>query len=295
MTNQASRNLKQTLDRQDIKDKIIKAVKDLPPMPKVIIKIQTLLIDPNSNTKQIADLIETDQAIAAKVLRMANSSFYGMSGKVSSVQHAAVILGFKSLAELTTVAGFSGLLGKKLSGYGYNSNELWKHSLAVALASKIISEKINPEFTNEALTAGLIHDIGKLILDPFVLERREAFDILLEGGNQTFLEAEKQILGFDHAEIAAEICKNWKYPEPLTLAIKYHHNPSRSNENQMAFILHLADYIAILSGAGYYIHEILDIREEGTENFLSIHQKDLKNISSEILESIVKIEDELEM
>jgi putative nucleotidyltransferase with HDIG domain len=293
MSNEAQQKSTETESQVDLKDEFIKAVQDLPPMPKVMLKIQKLLLDPNSNAEEIAGYIETDQALAAKVLKMANSPYYGMSGKVSSIQHAAVILGFKIIGELTTMAGFSHFMGKKLPGYGYYSDELWKHSLAVALASKIIAEKINPELSGEALTAGLIHDIGKLILDPYVLEKRDAFNKLIEDENQTFLTAEKQVLGFDHAEIASEICNHWKFPESLALAIKYHHNPSLSNKNEMAFILHLADYIAVLSGSGYDIDEILDIREEGTDAFLRIHQKDMKVIGAVIIESVVKIEEEL--
>ena len=283
----------QTKSQADLKNEFIKAVQDLPPMPKVVLKIQKLLLDPNSNAEEIATYIETDQALAAKVLKMANSPYYGMSGKVSSIQHAAVILGCKIIGELTTMAGFSHLMGKKLPGYGYKSDELWKHSLAVALAAKIIAEKINPELASEALTAGLIHDMGKLILDPYVLENRNAFDELVEDENLTFMRAEKQVLGVDHAEIASEICDHWKFPGSLSRAIKYHHNPSLSNKNEIAFILHLADYIAVLSGSGYDIDEILDIREEGTYAFLKIHQKDMKVIGAVIIESVVKIEEEL--
>jgi len=293
MINEAQQESIEAPYQQDLKAEFLKAVKDLPPMPKVLFKIQKLLIDPNSDAKQIAGYIETDQALAAKVLKMANSPFYGLTGKVSSVQHAAVILGFKTLGELTTLAGFSDLMGKKLPGYGYNSDELWRHSLAVALASRIIAEKINPELSNEALTAGLIHDMGKVILDPYVFDHREDFEVFVEDENQTFLVAEKHVLGFDHAETASEMCRNWKFPDSLALAIKYHHNPSRSDGNEMAFILHLADYIAVLSGSGYDFDEILDVREEGTEEFLSIHQQDMKKIGNLILESIIKIEEEL--
>jgi putative nucleotidyltransferase with HDIG domain len=293
MTPTTSHNPNAAVDQQDLRKKIKRAVKDLPPMPAVVNKIQQLLFDPNSTAQQIADFIETDQAIAAKVLKMANSTYYGMSGKVSSVHHAAVILGFKALGELCTIAAFSDFMGNKLPGYGYHSDELWKHSLAVAGAAKLIAEKLDPQIVHEALTTGLIHDIGKLILDPYVLEQRETFDAFIEGGDQTFLEAEKQILGFDHADIAADICKHWKFSESLTQAIQYHHCPSRSHGNQMAFILHLADYIAVLSGSGYDIDEVLDIREEGTEEFLDIHQKDIISISSSIIEYIFKIETDL--
>ncbi len=293
MMNEAHLESAETPDHQGLRAEILKAVKDLPPMPKVLFKIQKLLLDPNSDAKQVAEYIETDQALAARVLKMANSPFYGMSGKVSSVQHAAVILGFKTLGELTTLAGFSDFMGKRLPGYNYNSDQLWKHSLAVALAARIIAEKINPKLTNEALTAGLIHDMGKIILDPYVLEHREVFDEFVEDENQTFMVAEKQVLGFDHAEIAFEICESWKFPAPLGQAIKYHHRPSLSDGSEMAFILHLADYIAVLSGSGYDIDEILDIREEGTEGFLSVHQRDVKTIGRLIFESITKIEEEL--
>ncbi len=293
MTDETPQKSTESESQPDLKDEFLKAVQDLPPMPKVMLKIQKLLLDPNSNAEEIAGYIETDQALAAKVLKMANSPYYGMSGKVSSIQHAAVILGFKIIGELTTMAGFSHLMGKKLPGYGYKSDELWKHSLAVALGAKIIAEKIKPELSSEALTAGLIHDMGKLILDPYVLENRDAFDKLIEDENHTFLSAEKHVLGYDHAEIASEICDHWKFPESLAQAIKYHHNPSLSNENEMAFILHLADYIAVLSGSGYDIDEILDIREEGTDAFLSIHQKDMQIIGAVIIESVVKIEEEL--
>lgn len=293
MTKENHQRQNNNQDSRDLKAAFIQAVQDLPPMPKVLFKIQKLLLDPNSDVEQIAGYIETDQALAARVLKMANSPFYGMTGKVSTIQHAAIVLGFKTLSELTTMAGFSAMMGKKLPGYGYYSDELWKHSLAVALASKMIAEKINPDSANDALAAGLIHDLGKLILDPYVLDQREAFDELIDKENQTFLIAEKQILGFDHAEIAAEICDHWKFPESLTQAIKFHHNPSLSNGTEMAFILHLADYIAVLSGSGYDLDEILDIQEEGTDKFLSIHEQDVKSIGDAIFDSVLKIEEEL--
>jgi putative nucleotidyltransferase with HDIG domain len=293
MTDDQKQKSNESPDRQELKDEFLKAVQDLPPMPKVLFKIQKLLLDPYSDTQQIAGYIETDQALAAKVLKMANSPFYGMTGKVSTIQHAAIILGFQTLSELTTMAGFSAIMGRKLPGYGYHSDELWKHSLAVALSSKLIAEKINPDLINDAFTAGLIHDLGKLILDPYVQDQREAFDEFIEDENQTFLIAERQILGFDHAEIASEICSHWKYPESLTQAIRYHHNPSESNGSEMAFILHLADYIAVLSGSGYDLDEILDLKEEGTDKFLNIHEKDVISIGDALFESVLRIEEEL--
>jgi hypothetical protein len=126
---------------EHLKNQIIAGIKDLPPMPQVVIKIQQLMADPNSMTKQVSDVIESDQAIAAKVLKIANSAFYGLSGKVSSIQHASIVLGYRTLGEIVNMAAFSGALEKRMPGYGYEAEDLWKHSLAVAFISKMIAVK----------------------------------------------------------------------------------------------------------------------------------------------------------
>jgi HD-like signal output (HDOD) protein len=143
-----------------LKDKILKSVKALPPMPQVVIKTQELMADSSTDAKKIAEIIETDPSIATKVLKIANSSYYGMSGKISSISHASVVLGYKILGEVVTLAGAEGILDLKLPGYGYDSKDLWKHSLAVAMGSKIISNSKNPGLVKEAHMAGLIHDVG---------------------------------------------------------------------------------------------------------------------------------------
>jgi hypothetical protein len=115
---------------EDLKKKILRHVKDLPPMPQTVLKAREIMANPNSDFKELANLFETDQAIAAKILRMANSPYYGYSGKITSIQRAAVVLGHKTLGELITMRGTAGLLGSKLVGYGLDSGALWKHSLA---------------------------------------------------------------------------------------------------------------------------------------------------------------------
>jgi len=125
------------------------------------------MADPDLDIKGVASLIETDQAIAIKVLKLANSAYYGFSGKVSSIQNAFVVLGYKTLVQILSIASFSTFMGKNLPGYGFESEDFRRHSLAVALSSKVIAEKIDPSLANEAHTAGLIHDIGKIILDKY--------------------------------------------------------------------------------------------------------------------------------
>lgn len=178
---------------------ILRKLKELPPMPQVMFKAREVMNDPKSNFKALADILETDQAMAARVLRLANSAYYGLAGKVSSVQHASVLLGYKTVGEIVSMAGSSTLLGDSLEGYKLDSGDLWQHSLAVALASKIIAKKIKPDLENDAFAAGLIHDSGKIVLDKYLQERQPFFETFMKDGQKTFLDAEKAILGFDHS------------------------------------------------------------------------------------------------
>lgn len=235
---------------QALKEKILRSVKDLPPMPQVAYKAREVIADSKSSFTDLAEVIKTDQAIVTRVLKLANSAYYGVSGKVSSVQHASVVLGMKTLMELLTLACASSSLSKTLKGYNLEAGDLWKHSLAVAFGSQVIANKKKPDLAQDAFSAGLIHDVGKIILDRHVLDRKETFEAFVQDGKESFLQAEKTILGFDHSQIASEVCERWRIPQQLSTAIKYHHSPSRSNGNELAYIVHVADMIAIMSGIG---------------------------------------------
>lgn len=236
------------MGERNLRERILGAVDNLPPMPRIIHKARQMVDDPNSNLKDLADLIENDQALAFKVLRLSNSAYYSRLEKVASVQEAAVVLGLKTLEELLTVACTHKVLGRSLKGYGLSSDVLWRHSLSVAIGSRIIASRKKPLLANQAFSAGLIHDAGKLILDKYVLEREEAFSRFLADKEESFLNAEKTILGFDHAEIAAKVCERWNFPKTISVPVRYHHNPSRFRSNELAYIVHAADQIAMWSG-----------------------------------------------
>ena len=113
-------------------------------------------------------------------------------------------------------------------------------------------------------------------------------------GQQTFLTAEKEILEFDHSEIASEVCKNWNIPESLTIAIKYHHYPSRSQGNELAYIVHMADVVAMMTGLGLGIDGLVYEADEAAMEFLGLQQEDLNHLMAEVLESVQKISDQMQ-
>ncbi len=272
-----------------LKKLILKRLKELPPMPQVMFKAREVMSDNKSNFKALADILETDQAMATRVLRLSNSAYYGLAGKVSSVQHAAVLLGYQTVGEIVSMAGSSSLLGESLKGYKLDSGDLWQHSLAVAISSRIIARMVSPDYENDAFASGLIHDAGKLVLDKYLLERNDVFTRFLSEGDKTFLEAEKQILGFDHAEIASEMCRTWKIPDALVRAIHYHHHPSRSSYNILASIIHVADSLSLMSGLGTGMDGMLYEMDSKAIDVLGLRTDSIEGIIQETVESVQKI------
>jgi HD-like signal output (HDOD) protein len=275
-----------------LKKKILRNVKDLPPIPQTILKAREIMANPESDFKELADLFETDQAIAAKILKLANSPYYGYSGKITSIQRASVVLGHKTLVELITVIGTAALFSNRLAGYGLDSGALWKHSLAVAFGSKIIAGMTEPALSNDAFTSGLIHDVGKLILDSYIQEKWELFEEFMADGQHTFLDAEKKILELDHAEVASEVCVTWNMPKSLTVAIRYHHAPSLSDSSKLAYIVHVADVIAMISGLGLGIDRTLYQMDDKAMEFLDLKEEDVNDIMGKVLEAAQKISEQ---
>ncbi len=280
-------------DLEKFKKKLLKSMSNLPPMPQVVMKAQEVMADPSSSFKDLGTVIEADPAIAGRVLKLANSAYYGLRGMVSSIHQASVVLGFETLGELIAVVGAAGLLDNVLEGYGLESGFLWQHSLAVAFGSRIIAQKKFPTLENDAFSAGLLHDAGKIILNEHVQAKEKEFDTLLNGGKNTYLIAEKQIFGFDHAEIAFELCKQWHIPESQGLAIKYHHNPSQSNDNQLAFIIHIADLIAMKGGIGTGRDAMLYEFEGNSLEFVGLDDENVEEIMNDVTDSVDKILQEI--
>ena len=277
-------------DARHLKDQIMKTLGDLPPMHEVVMKAQQIMADPNSDIEDLAVVIETDQSIVVSVLKLINSALYGLSRKISSIRQACSLLGLRTLQEVIMTAGVSNVLGRKLKGYEFGSGELWRHSIATGFCSRILAEKKNRELANDAYTGGLLHDVGKIILDPYVFERKDAFEDFMQDETQMVLDAEKEILGFDHAEIASDVCKKWNIPENVTVAIRYHHYPSHSDENELAYIIHTADYLVRSSGLGYEDDDLMCEIEEGALEFLGFERENFSDITFQILEYVQKFD-----
>jgi putative nucleotidyltransferase with HDIG domain len=191
----------------------------------------------------LAKVIETDPGIVAGILKVANSAYYGFRGKVTSVQHAAALFGTRRLAELIAAMSAGAMLGKAMEGYGLKAGDMWHHSIAVAVTASEIAAVVAEDTLESAYMAGLLHDVGKIILNPYVKERSLLFNQFFSSNpGKSIQEGERSILGFDHAMIAGILCDNWNLPKTISFAIRHHHRPSTADDHPLSHIVHLADY-----------------------------------------------------
>ncbi len=273
-------------DSAALKKRILYSIGDLPAIPDVVVKARRIMQSPLGGIRVLATTLEKDTGLAGRILRLANSAYYGLSGKVTSIQVACVLMGENILSEIINTAGVAALMDKSLQGYGLRAGDFWQHTLAVSVCARLITKKHNPALESDAFMTGILHDAGKLVMEPYVHTYREHFDTFLEAPDRTWLQAEKQILGFDHAEIASQVCRKWNFPDTFALPVRYHHYPSRSSGNFMAYVLHLSDYVATISGLGLGSDDLLYHLEDGTLSFLNIRQKEITDLLSQVVEAV---------
>ncbi|MGD8613854.1 MAG: HDOD domain-containing protein [Desulfobacterales bacterium] len=276
-----------------LKKKLFSCLDHVLPLPEVIMKAQKLLIDPNSKFEELANIIETDQEITLKSLKVANSAYYSLKMQVNSVRQACVILGLKVIAQIIMTAGTATLYNKALRAYNMSPKDLWRHSLATALSARKIADAVRTDTANEAFLAGLFHDAGKLILDEQIFSRKKAFKNFLGDSPKTHYEAEKQILGVDHSEIAAELCRRWKFPEAVTRAIRHHHNINPKQVDDLTYILHAADNLTKMDGNGNSGGCTLSELDEHVMLFLALTESDFEDIIAEVNQSVSQISNEV--
>jgi len=232
-------------------DQLIEDTVDLPTIPRVTMEVANLVDSPNASAAMVAQALARDQALTAKVLKMANSAFYGAPRRISTVTDAIVLLGMHTIRNLAMAAGCHDVLDREVISYAIRRGDLWKHSMCVGYASQQIAKRAHYTIIEEAFVAGLLHDIGKVLISTYM--GSELCDVMAHAqqANQSFASSEQDILGFDHAEVGARLTEHWNLPTHLVEAIRYHHNPSLQDPPSMlTSIVHLADVLCITLGIG---------------------------------------------
>jgi len=206
------------MNGEDVLAKVLE-YRDLPTLPEVVSKILAEVESENSDVGRLTYFLESDPAISARILRVANSAFYGLEREVISVQRAVVVLGFITVRDLVlSTAVFDALSGKNQMALDFE--DFWLHSLGTARAAHLLSRKYCPSALNEGcFTAGLLHDIGKYLLALVLRERYAAIVRQAETSKCRLRDLEAERLGTTHAEVGAKVAEEWKFPVLLTQVI----------------------------------------------------------------------------
>ncbi len=230
---------------------ILNKVEELPTLSPVTQQVLKLTGDPAISVTELADAIVKDQVLTAKVLKMANSAYYGYSRKIFNINEAIMVMGFNGIRSLVLAASAYNIMNREVEGYFLPKGDLWKHSMTTALFARTLAQKTDLGLREHAFIAGLIHDIGKIVLSTYLKEQFKVVLDLVEVENIPFMDAEQQVLGYNHAAIGAIVAEKWNLPPMLTEAIALHHSPSEASTNPtLTSLIHVADALSMSIGAG---------------------------------------------
>ena len=198
---------------------MIMSASDLPTIPVVASKVMQLIEDENVSAEELAKVVASDPAVAARVLKISNSSFYGCQRQIQTLSHAIVVLGFGTLKSLVVAASVK----QVYQPYGLTEKMLWEHSFGAGLAARMIAKEIRRVSSEEAFLGGLFHDIGKIILNTMDSKRFQGVMQRCYNFGVSFEEAERQAYPYTHSEVGGLVIKKWNFPDLLMKAVLQHH------------------------------------------------------------------------
>ncbi len=269
--------------------RVTESIIGLPTLPTVVSTMIDLVDSPRTSAVVLSRLIGSDQSLTAKILKLANSAYYGFPREIPTVNLAIVVLGFNTVKEMGLSLSVFDVFRKTPSSGSFDVRLFWEHSVACGVAARMIARARCNRFAGEAFVAGLLHDIGKVILKQYFDPEFAEIIALQQGEKMTLEEAEAAVIGTTHAQIGAWLAEKWNLPELISETILRHHNPGDTHADP-AFVacVSLGDHVCHLSGTGQSgrleppvldesLWEILPPADgESAEEFL-------KNLTSEFL------------
>jgi HD-like signal output (HDOD) protein len=272
--------------------RIIENIRQLPALPLIVNRLIKVVNSPDTSAEDAAELIEKDPALTTKVLRLANSAFYGMPRSISSVSSAVVILGFNTLRSLVLSASVINMFPSNGAKIAFDRLRFWKHSIVSAMVARTIAQHImgvtimDPQ---SAFCAGIMHDIGKLIFELFTPQEYAAVCRQSQEKGMSIVEAEAAVMGITHAQIGTILADKWALPLELEAAIVYHHEPQAAkNIRELVTTVHLADGIAHRLDCGLWDEEALPAEWAGARTMLSIDDQEYQHITASLKGEIDK-------
>jgi putative nucleotidyltransferase with HDIG domain len=235
---------------------IVQQVDRLPPMPMAVMKLSQLLEQEGIRAEDLAEVIKLDPDLTSQLLRLCNSAYYALSRKITTVKEAVAILGFKVIKSMVYAIMSHKMLDRPVEGYCLEQGALWQNSMTGAVYARQLANKYKYPDPETAFTAAILRDIGKIVLETHVSGAYQEIEDYARENKCDFATAEQLCLGFSHTDVGYHLAEKWQLPEKLISVIRYHHTPSAlppespKEEHQLLAIVHLADSLCMMMGAG---------------------------------------------
>ena len=269
-------------------ENIIARIEELPTLPIISQKILQLMTDEDVSYRDIVKLVENDQSLALKIMKIANSAFFGSLNRISSLEQAMVKLGMNEVRSIVLAVSVYDFFSNSDSG-AIDRERFWKHGIICSQTAKYLGSHYRIEDDDTLFLSGLVHDMGKAVLDEFFHDEFLNIINYLEMKRATFSEAEKVVLGTTHYQIAAKLLSQWKFPKKIILQVLYHHTPWADKTFETGSIMvYLANIITKM--AGYSCHkneEEIDIEAFSKSSHVEYINKNGFELDNEILETLV--------
>lgn len=226
-------------------------IDSLPAFPAIAFEVIKLTRDSSSTSKDIEKIIEKDPNLVSQILKMANSSFYGLSREVNSLNHAINLLGFVQVENIVMISVMLTSVKKLPLHKHFNRDKFLEHSFGCGVTAKIIANMLNLNFSSSEFSGGVMHDIGKVLLD---LYAPDALDEILENAYKkglSFYDSEMELYDMNHSLLGAKLLSIWGLPNELMDIVEYHHNPKEANNKLLVSIVHVADLLTYSEGIGF--------------------------------------------
>lgn len=219
-------------------------IRDIPTLPSIVLELNRLLQDPDTPVARVSQIIERDQAIALKILKLVNSAFYGVRSKVADIRSAVIMLGFNAVRNAIVSVSVIETFSRRLRLEGFDATDFWKHSLAVAVTAKALSARTRLNSPDNCFVGGLLHDVGKVILAQYYPDLFAAVWNASREEGIAFHEAERGRTAAGHAAIGAHLAGRWQLPRGLVEAIRFHHDYRTELENaEFCLLIHVANLL----------------------------------------------------